>query len=156
MLGRARKRLESHAIRLEFRLLDNLSLAEAWDTGPFDLVIEGWSFGHTVADRPGDEATTCDALVTAARSLLKPDGRLAIIETLGTNTTQPGPPRPYLERFYSHLEGVHHFERHVLRTDYRFPSLQEARHVMGFFFGSSMAESLISAEVPEWTGVWIG
>ncbi len=154
MLERARSRLAAHGDRIAFRVLDNLALAGAADSGPFDLVVEGWSFGHTVSDFPGREDETTDALVAACRACLAPGGRLLFLETLGTNTSGPVAPAPFLDAFYRRLEDEHGFRRTVLRTDYRFPSLAEARRVTGFFFGDRMAASIEAAEVPEWTGAW--
>lgn len=154
MLERARARLSAHGAKVSYRVLGNLELARAADSGPFDLVVEGWSFGHTVSDFPGREDETCDALVAACRACLAPGGRLLFLETLGTNAPAPAAPAPFLDTFYRRLEGAHGFSRTVLRTDYRFPSVAEARRVMGFFFGDKMAAGVEAAEVVEWTGAW--
>ncbi|MBN1241374.1 MAG: class I SAM-dependent methyltransferase [Spirochaetales bacterium] len=154
MLERARARLAAHGATIEHRELGNLELARAADSGPFDLVVEGWSFGHTVSDFSGREDETCDALVAACRACLAPGGRLLFLETLGTNSDEPAAPAPFLDAFYRRLEDAHGFSRTVLRTDYRFPSVAEARRVMGFFFGEKMAAGVEAAEVIEWTGAW--
>lgn len=154
MLARARTRLAPYDGKIEYRELGNLELARASASGPFDLVVEGWSFGHTVSDFPGREDETCDALVAACGACLAPGGRLVFLETLGTNAAEPAAPAPFLDAFYRRLEEAHGFSRTVLRTDYRFPSPAEARRVMGFFFGETMAASIEAAEVIEWTGAW--
>jgi hypothetical protein len=85
---------------------------------------------------------------------LNPGGILIIIETLGTNTHEPSIRRQELKEMYDILELQLGFIRDVIRTDYRFTSVQEAKRIMGFFFGMEMGNSVVAEVVPEFTGVW--
>ena len=89
---------------------------------------------------------------------LKQDAPMIIIETLGTHTDSPGVDSPSLNSFYELLENRHGFKRHTLRTDYSFPTWQEAAKVMVFFFGDSMGKDITTKKlkiIKEFTGVWV-
>lgn len=157
MLAFVRERLGDCADKLTFRRADNLDLPELSEK--VDVFVEGWSFGHAVAEasRPEEVARTTDALVAAAAGSVVPGGWVVLIETLGTNVDAPAAPLETLAAMYRRLEEEHDFTRHEVRTDFRFSSVAEAAEVMGFFFGPEMAESVRARGtevVPEWTGVW--
>jgi SAM-dependent methyltransferase len=166
---------------VRFLTADNLDLPDLPEK--VHVFVEGWSFGHSVADlsETGAVDQTVDALVRNATKNLAPGGTAILIETLGTNTTVPQAPLANLQRMYERLEGEHAFTRHEIRTDFRFPSLDTAADTMGFFFGDEMGRTIRSAVrdgrhgdapdssdspagagaagltpviVPEWTGVW--
>mgnify|MGYP006293728337 FL=1 len=158
MLAFARERLGDYADKLTFRRADNLDLLELSEQ--VDVFVEGWSFGHAVAEAPRPEqvARTTDALVAAASGSVVPGGRVVLIETMGTNVDAPAAPLETLAAMYRRLEEEHGFTRHEVRTDFRFGSVGEAAEVMGFFFGPEMAEGVQARStevVPEWTGVWV-
>jgi hypothetical protein len=144
---------------VRFLTADNLDLPDLPEN--VHVFVEGWSFGHSVADLQDTTTVdqTVDALVRNAMKNLAPGGTAIIIETLGTNTTVPQAPLETLKRMYERLEGEHAFTRHEIRTDFRFPSLDTAADTMGFFFGDEMGRAVRAAGptaviVPEWTGVW--
>lgn len=154
MLAYAAQKLSPWANKLILQSGENLALPVApW---PADIFIEGWSFGHTLLDGK-DDAVTTPALVAQAERCVKSGGTIILIETLGTAVAEPQPPDPRLAAFYKRLEAEHGFKREVIRTDYRFATLEEAVRVMGFFFGPDLA-SVVAAEktaqIKEWTGVW--
>nr|CCC95171.1 conserved hypothetical protein [Trypanosoma congolense IL3000] len=78
---------------------------------------------------------------------------LVIIETLGTNTTEPRRQNTLLERLETH----HGFERRWVRSDYNFPSMTEAVKLTRFFFGESMSQRVQQSgdtKLAECTGIW--
>lgn len=157
MIEFARRVLERHLDIVEFQTADNLSLPILADT--FDIFIEGWSFGHSVADAPDPNAlrSVAAGLVRNATKNVRNGGTVILIETLGSNADEPEPPIENLARFYELLEIDHGFRRREVRTDYQFVSMEEAIRVMGFFFGEEMGESVrrrAQTVIPEWTGIW--
>jgi SAM-dependent methyltransferase len=164
MLDRARLRLARHAGKITFGEADNLSLPAP--ARPFDVFIEGWSFGHSVVAAaeaaPREAASTggpdasggsdasggaaleavVAALVDGAARCLAPGGVMILIETLGTCVESPGAPDPALARFYGLLETRHGFTRTVVRTDYRFTDAREAERICRFFFGDAMGDEV--------------
>lgn len=125
--------------------------------GTFDLAIAGWVFGHFrswFADRwKAEIAIGLDAMKRA----LRPGGALVILETLGTGSTEPAPPKGELAEYYAWLEDAYGMRREAIRTDYVFASPTEAAARMGFFFGDAFAariEANAWSRVPECTGVW--
>jgi ubiquinone/menaquinone biosynthesis C-methylase UbiE len=125
-------------------------------SGAFDAVFAGWVYGH-VCEWGGEtwRAGLARAIGEAARVVRK-GGLIAVIDTLGTGVTAPRAPSPLLADYHAALEAAG-FALEVVRTDYRFGSLDEAVHLTGFFFGSEMGEWVRVAgvaRVPECTGVW--
>ncbi|MCY4525895.1 MAG: methyltransferase domain-containing protein [Anaerolineaceae bacterium] len=122
-----------------------------------DIAIAGWSFGHsTVWNEKGWRAEV-DRAVSEMQRVLRPGGTAIIIETLGTGSETPQPPTANLAAFYHWLETERGFSRRWLRTDFRFASLEEARELLGFFFGEEFAsQAPLSASfvLPECTGIW--
>lgn len=159
MLERARANLAPWEDRLTLGVADNLSLPQ-W-SGPTDdaprILVEGWSFGHVAVDHAADVVGVTDRLVAGAVAAIGSAASLVFIETLGTNVKEPAPPADALAHFYRLLEDEHGFARRTVQTDYVFDSLDEAVSLMGFFFGSAMADTVAargSARIPEFTGIW--
>ncbi|KEG11541.1 protein transport protein Sec31 [Trypanosoma grayi] len=78
---------------------------------------------------------------------------LVIIETLGTDTTEPRRNNTLALR----LEEHYGFERRWVRTDYNFRDTDEAARLTRFFFGEAMAQRMAVAArttLPECTGIW--
>ena len=154
MLARARENLAAYAGRITFIRADNFDLPGHHDA---DLFVEGWSFGHSAPAEPDEAPEVARRLIRSLEQTLKPGGASVLIETLGTNTSEPRAPSEALARFYRLLEDEHGYKREELRTDYEFPSVSEAVRITGFFFGPAMAEAVRrrgSAIVQEWTGLW--
>ncbi|MBI9107646.1 MAG: class I SAM-dependent methyltransferase [Spirochaetales bacterium] len=155
MLEKASEALSEYGNKIEFSVCDNLNI-DSLDVSA-DIVIQGWSFGHTVSDNESQIEKTVNKLVVDCNVRLKRGGSLVFLESLGTNTESPEAPNKNLKDFYSELEGRHGFSRTVLETDYRFDSNEDAARIMGFFFGEEMGSNLKFTRdgiVREYTGVW--
>ena len=156
MLAIAREKLRAggfdHALTV---VADNAALPVKARTA--DVVIAGWSLGHSCGWFPGEWRDVVGAALSEMERVLKPGGSVIIIETLGTGTSAPQPPTENLAAFYRLLESVYGFRRSVVPTDYRFESPEAAAERTRFFFGSELADRLLKDKrtiLPEWTGVW--
>jgi ubiquinone/menaquinone biosynthesis C-methylase UbiE len=156
MLRFAGQRLaQARGAALQLAVADAAALPLANDCG--DVALAGWVFGHLrswLADRW--QSAIGAALDELARCV--PGGPSIVIETLGTAVEVAGAPSPALADYYRFLEQTRGFQRHTIRTDYRFRSPQEAAEICGFFFGDELGARVAranSAVVPEFTGVWI-
>lgn len=120
-----------------------------------DLVLAGWSLVYTVVWEADWRAELGKALAEMQR-VLRPGGRIIILETLGTGYETPTPPEVLLP-YFAYLEGEAGFTPSWIRTDYRFASVEEARELTTFFFREDMTDRLISLDpsiLPECTGIW--
>jgi ubiquinone/menaquinone biosynthesis C-methylase UbiE len=117
-----------------------------------DIVISGWSVCYAMLD--GGNAGLETALAEMKR-VLRPNGTIILLETLGTGYKQPQAP-PKLLPYYA-LLAEHGFHSTWIRTDYRFASVAEAEELTRFFFGDELGDR-VSAEnltiLPECTGIW--
>ncbi len=134
---------------------DNLHLPVADNCA--DLVIEGWSFGHSIAWHGERWREAADRLHAELRRVLKPGGVAILIETLGTGRREPRPPTDWLKDLFQHWEAEHGFQRRWIRTDYQFASIAEAEELLRGFFGAELADDWLrrgALIVPECTGLW--
>ena len=154
MLDRARLNLAADSDRIEFLALDTRDPSSLHIHGAFDIAIEGWSLGHTAIDENQRIDHFLGSFFQEMRRLLRTGGRIALIETLGTNVDHPAPPSDKLAGLYDRLETNFGLTRETIRTDYRFNSVEDARRIMGFFFGDEMARSIRCETIPEYTGFW--
>jgi hypothetical protein len=93
--------------------------------------------------------------LTEMYRLARPGAGVVVIETLGTGREEPEAPSVPLRNLYDYLETEGGFGARWLRTDYRFASPEEAERLLGFFFGSEMADAWRGETiVPECTGIW--
>ncbi len=155
MLDGAARRLAKSRGRITYRVADNMRMPRV--SPKCDIFIEGWSWGHSIIDVPESVESVTETLLQGVRSSLVDGAEMILIETMGTNTPKPIPPHPRLARFYELLVSKYAFHQVVIRTDYRFPTPDDAIRVMGFFFGSEMEQALRKSrltDIPEWTGVW--
>jgi ubiquinone/menaquinone biosynthesis C-methylase UbiE len=120
-----------------------------------DIAIEGWAFGHAVGWHPSDWEALTDQYVNELFRILRPKGTAILIETLGTGKTSPEPPNEALARLYARWEAFG-FERRVIRTDYRFATLETAKGLTQAFFRTDFTFDIRDGGVflPECTGLW--
>lgn len=122
-----------------------------------DIVIEGWSFGHSITDFCDDFENVTNQLINESIRVLKKDGVLIIIETLGTCKEEPVAPDEKLAYFYKYLENKLNFSHAWVRTDYKFNSIGDAKKSFGFFFGDDLVNYIDNNQgtiIPECTGIW--
>jgi ubiquinone/menaquinone biosynthesis C-methylase UbiE len=122
-----------------------------------DIAIEGWSFGHTRGWSPDNWQNEIDQMIGEMQRVIKPNGSLILIETMGTGQKQPQAPNADLAELFAYFEQEHKLEYRWIRTDYHFQSVAEADELMRFFFGDEMADRLVAGKniiIPECTGIW--
>jgi hypothetical protein len=88
--------------------------------------------------------------------VLRPNGTIIILETLGTGNEEPTPP-DFLINYYETLRDQYKFNHQTIRTDYQFDSVQQAEELCREFFGDLLDDRIIkeqSSIVPECTGIW--
>lgn len=124
-----------------------------------DLVISGWSICYLVVWYAKTWQSEIQRALAEVKRVLRPDGVVIILETLGTGYETPHRPDE-LGAYYTFLEGEG-FSLTWIRTDYRFKSLQEAKELTGLFFGEEQAREMVGkvigqelAILPECTGIW--
>jgi ubiquinone/menaquinone biosynthesis C-methylase UbiE len=125
------------------------------DSHVADLAISGWSICYAVADDGGTHPQELDKILAEMKRILRPGGTIIILETQGTGYTTPNPPAT-LRGYYDLLQD-RGFQDRWFRTDYRFESLEEAETLTRFFFGDSLAGSIVRENLivlPECTGAW--
>jgi ubiquinone/menaquinone biosynthesis C-methylase UbiE len=122
-----------------------------------DFAIEGWSFLHIAVQNPSDWQFQLGCAVDEMKRVVRPGGKLILIETLGTGQTEPNPAARYRE-VYDWLEKERGFQPVAIRTDYLFETMDQIRNVVIPLFGEKMLDVLIPSDagiiVPECTGLW--
>ena len=134
---------------------DNRHLPVA--SGAADVAIAGWTFGHATDWDPEGWAEQIGAGVDEMQRVLRPGGTAVIIETMTTGIETPAPPTAALAAYYRWLETKRGFSSTVIRTDYRFESLDEAERLTRFFFGPELADRVRregSVVLPENSGLF--
>jgi len=122
-----------------------------------DVSIAGWSLGHFTDWYPQTWRDEIGAALAGMKRVLRPEGTLILLETLGTGEETPRPPDEALAAYYGLLEEAYGFSSTWMRTDYAFQTLDEAVALMRFFFGDPLAERVAREGltiVPECTGIW--
>ncbi len=122
-----------------------------------DIALAGWTLGYLTSKYYADWPDQIARVIEQMRRVLRPGGVIIIIETLGTGSSDPQPPAPYLADYYRFLEGEHGFHQTWLRTDLQFTSLDEAAELLGFFFGAEFSDKARRNNwiiTPECTGIW--
>lgn len=122
-----------------------------------DVVMAGWSFGHSVGWFPDRWQVEIAKAVDEMLRLLRENGVAIIFETMGTGNETPQPPTEGLAAYYEWLEREYGFLRQTIRTDYRFETLDEADRLTRFFFGDELADRIHRENLivlPECTGIW--
>jgi len=156
MLEQCKKNLYKYMHKIRLNAADNIELPTVEEKA--DILIEGWSFGHTIVEYEVDVPGTTEKLIDNLNKLIKDNGIIVIIETLGTNIDKPKSINQPLDHFYSLIEKKYGFNKTIIRTDYMFNEYNEAADVLGFFFGKEMKEEILQKKIniiPEYTGIWL-
>jgi ubiquinone/menaquinone biosynthesis C-methylase UbiE len=117
-----------------------------------DLLISGWSVCYVFLEGGSEWRRRLAQTLADFRRSLRPEGKLLLIETLGTGFEEPQR-LPLLQPYFNYLE-QYGFQMKWVRTDYRFDSLQQAHERIPFFFGEEMLEKMQGDILPECTGLW--
>ena len=153
MLERAKMNLSQWTNKICFTDFDNKNIHLLENS--FDLIIEGWSFGHLIVNEKDNVDYWIEILIN--ESIKKANEKVIFIETMGTNVASPKAPGNILPYFYNKLK-ERGFEDRIIETDYEFSSCLEASRIMGSFFGESMKEDIMNRQltiINEFTGIWI-
>jgi ubiquinone/menaquinone biosynthesis C-methylase UbiE len=121
-----------------------------------DLVIEGWSFMHYYKLSLPNWKDKINYALKEMKRILRPEGKITLIETLGTMETEPKV-FDFAVPFFRYLEEEQNFKRINIRTDYKFNNIKEAEELITFFFGEDMGKMVHRKKdiiVPECTGLW--
>lgn len=123
-----------------------------------EVAIAGWSLAQIATWQWDCWREEYGRAVDEMIRVVRPGGKVIIIETLGTGTTEPKPPTEYLKIVYQYLEEERGFSSTWVRTDLRFSTMQEAREIVASIFGDEALEAAIETEagviLPECTGIW--
>ncbi len=151
----AQRALAAHAhVSCGVALHDTLPV----ETDAADLALEGWAFGHALGWSPDTWRSDVRRWVTELDRVTRAGGLVVLIETMGTGVETPYEGGHSLEPFDALVRETLGFERTVVRTDYAFPTVEQAADTLGFFFGERMAQRIRErgwAIVPEHTGIYV-
>jgi ubiquinone/menaquinone biosynthesis C-methylase UbiE len=150
--------------KLYLRNWKNVSLALADSrrmpvrSGWADFAIEGWAFLQIAVWNPHDWQNQLGRASAEMGRLVRPGGKLILIETLGTGESTPKV-TPFFRTVYDYLESQAGFiPLDAIRTDYRFETLEQIRQVVLPLFGQEMLARLVETQagwvLPECTGLW--
>ncbi len=153
MLEKAKSNLSNWSSKIDYLVCDNRDTDKV--TEEYDILIEGWSFGHLIVEEKATKDYWIKRLIDESMRLAKE--KIIFIETLGTNIDFPAAPGENLNYFYTKLK-EHGFNENIIQTNYLFDSHAEAGRIMGGFFGEKMKAEIENnklREISEYTGVWI-
>jgi ubiquinone/menaquinone biosynthesis C-methylase UbiE len=155
MLSVAAEKLQRSTLQ-NWRVVVSDHRAMAMKTGAVDVALSGWSVWYVVLENPGSWEEELARALGEMHRVVRPRGRLVLLESLGTGREQPDPPAELLP-YFAYLE-ARGFRRDWIRTDYRFNSKAEAEASVRFFFGEEMVAKIRENEqgviLPECTGIW--
>ncbi len=121
-----------------------------------DFVIEGWSLLYYYKLSQPDWKRKISNAIAEMKRILKDNGKMILIETLGT--MQEGPIiMEFASPLYNFLEDELKFKKIEIRTDYKFENVGQAIELITFFFGNEMGNEVRKSNIsiiPEYTGIW--
>jgi len=153
MLNKAKENLKEFNSKIIFKELDNRNTDET--DGIYDLIIEGWAIGHTAIDEYDNLEIFVANLIKSLLNKLSQNGKIIFIETMGTNVEEPVVKNIKLNDFYNLIEEKYKMKKNIIKTDYKFNSISEAKRIMSFFLGKDIENEIKSNIVKEYTGIWV-
>jgi ubiquinone/menaquinone biosynthesis C-methylase UbiE len=121
-----------------------------------DIVVSGWSIFYVGKPNIPNWENNIYKVIGEAKRVLRPNGFIIILETLGTGNETPIIPSS-MNNYYRMLEESFGFKHKWIRTDYKFKTLDEADNLTRFFFGDELADRVVNEKMlilPECTGIW--
>ena len=120
-----------------------------------DLAVSGWSVSYLAVWNPKTWRAELEKWLAEMQRVLRPGGFIVLYESLGTGNESPVE-LEHLREYYPWLAQMG-FQKKVIRTDYKFASLNEAEELSRFFFGDELGDKVRAnnwTQIPECTGVW--
>lgn len=152
MVAYAHQKLKKRGLNnVQFTVADNRKIP--LEDNCADIILAGWTIGYFSFEE--DYKDKIDQCMKEMERLLKKNGTIIIIETLGTGNEEPVE-YDNLRIFFEYIEEIG-FRRKWVRTDYKFDSVEEAASLFKIFFGKDSAEEIRknnSIIIPECTGIW--
>lgn len=121
-----------------------------------DLIVAGWTICYLSNTNVLNWQQNLEDVMTELRRILRPNGSIIILETMGTGAETPDPPS-FLTAYYSALEQQYGFSHKWIRTDYAFDDIEQAEALTRFFFGDELADRVVLqnlVHLPECAGIW--
>ena len=125
------------------------------DNKSANLVVSGWSLSYLAVWNKETWRSELEKWLGEMKRVLLPNSYVVLFESLGTGNESPIK-LEHLKDFYPWLDEVG-FENKIIRTDYKFESIQEAEELSRFFFGDELGDKVVKNNwiiLPECTGVW--
>lgn len=126
------------------------------DDQSIDIVIAGWSICYLGSSNHQDWTENLNQVMNEINRVIRPNGMVIILETLGTGNEEPSPPESLIHYFKA-LEEDYGFRHKTIRTDYQFDSVEQAEELCRDFFGNEIGDRIKEEQlrkVPECTGIW--
>jgi ubiquinone/menaquinone biosynthesis C-methylase UbiE len=123
-----------------------------------DLIVEGWAFLRAFNGAYPEWRPEFEAVVREMKRILRPGGAVILVETMGTLHIWDEVPHQAAV-LYHYFEEELGLKKSIIRTDYRFSSMEEAVDLGTFFFGDEIGVQIGQIGepiVPEATAVWHG
>jgi ubiquinone/menaquinone biosynthesis C-methylase UbiE len=160
-VGGMRLVAEAKKQRLGIRNVDFLP-GEHKDTSlpdnSIDLIVEGWAFLRAFRTAYPEWRPEFEAIASEMKRILRPKGAIVLIETMGSLHIWDKVPDKNVE-LYDYFEKELCLKRTIIRTDYKFATIEEAVDFSTFFFGNEVGAEVSEIGeliVPEATAVWHG
>lgn len=125
------------------------------DDNSANLVVSGWSVSYLAVWNKETWRRELEKWLGEMKRVLTANSYIVLFESLGTGNESPIK-LEHLKDFYIWLDEVG-FQNKIIRTDYKFESLQEAEELSRFFFGDELGDKVVKNNwviLPECTGVW--